>query len=191
MTEKNEKSSFIQMINSSMGNISGLFKLKKEEPKDEVEVGKIETDKEKDAKNSFLLNEEEEFEKDLSHLSIPFETPTKDDKENSSVEVFTIQPITSEDKTEAENEVLRLKRVLLLKEEIRKKEKEKEEEMLELKNLEMIKVQAQLEYERKQKKMLEQEVRDLRRKFEKSELECIELIKYCRLLIDTTSGKPE
>ncbi|KAI5186093.1 hypothetical protein NEHOM01_1275 [Nematocida homosporus] len=183
MSQK-EKSSLIQMLNTSIGNLSGLFKSKKEEVDLEVETEGIhlsEDKQESEDKNqqSLLLNEEEDFEREISQISlcqaIPDSTPIQTEEESLS--------------EEPNNEVLRLKRILTLKEEIRYREKEREKEAVELKVLELIKVEAQLEYERKQRKILELEISGLKKRLEGSELECMELVKYCKLLLEGREGK--
>ncbi|OAG31416.1 hypothetical protein NEDG_01943 [Nematocida displodere] len=172
-----EKSSLIRMLNTSIGNISGLFKSKKEEPGPEVEVEDINNIEEKEA-HSLLLDNEDDFEKELSQLSLSLEEPPKAD----SLPELAEESEPEDKKTETE-EILRLRKILSLKEEIRAREKDKEEEKIELKALELVKVQAQLEYEKKQRKILEQEIAELKERLEKNELECMELIKYCQLLL--------
>lgn len=177
------------MLNTSIGSISGLFKGKKEDDlgledinvdRDQAPSSKEEKEAEKDQSGAgLLLNEEEEFEKEISQLSISLD----EQKECTPASVPQEDISSSKEESDAVNEVLRLKRILALKEEIRAREKERERETAELKVLEMIKIQAQLEYERKQRKLMVQEMQSIRKRLEDSELECMELIKYCKLLL--------
>ncbi|KAI5180017.1 hypothetical protein NEOKW01_0346 [Nematocida sp. AWRm80] len=176
-----ERRSFIGMLNTSIGSISGLFKSKKD-PEAAVDAIVPVKEKEKD-QTSFLSNEEEEFEKDLSKLSISLESPKENTSHPEEVQSENVYSLDEGIPTTAETELIRMKKILTLKEEIRAKEKEKEKEAVELKILEIIKVQTHLDYERKQRKILEQEIMSLKKRLEESELECMELIKYCKMLL--------
>lgn len=174
------------MLNTSFGNISGLFKGKKEEGQlEEIETGEIQISQEKEQHCSFILNEEQDFEKDMSNISVSFETPAHSDGGPTPPALLPPKPVgeVAARQLQAENEVSRLRSILALKEEIRASEREKEKEAMELKTLELIKIQAQLEYEKKQRKILEQEIQQLKGRVKESELESMELVEYCKLLM--------
>ncbi|KAI5190527.1 hypothetical protein NEMIN01_1065 [Nematocida minor] len=183
---RKEKTSLIQMLNTSIGNISGLFKTKKEEAgekeHEEVEIEEITPSQEKEENESFLLDEEEEFEKDLSRLSVSVE---EEDSHNMlKIENKTeTKNILSEDSV-SRDEINRLKKIIALKDEIRQKEREKDQEKTELGILERIKIQAELDYQRKRKKMLMQVIESLQKSLEESEIQRLELMRYCKLLIE-------
>ncbi|KAI5192081.1 hypothetical protein NECID01_1790 [Nematocida sp. AWRm77] len=188
-----ERSSLIQMLNTSIGSLSGLFKGKKEDEEGDVEIEEIQTSQEKEAQSAFVLSEEQEFEKEMSNISVSFETPSQTESSPEERPLLPPKEPAESDskKTETENEIHRLRKILALKEEIRMQEREKEREAIDLKALELIKVQAHLEYEKKQRKVLEQEMQQIRSRLEQSELECMELIKYCWLLLDAENNVPK
>lgn len=173
--------------------------------------GKEAEDKDRGDLSSVLVNDEErgEFEREFSQLSISIdETMTKKEASEaghaySDLDLMTLinsevlalldddlghtrkagARAKEEELEQMRKEIARMKKILELKEELRRKEKAKEAEAVELKNLEGMKILAQLEYERKRRRFLEQELLDLKEKLEKSEMkrERMKLSKYCKL----------
>ncbi|KAI5166680.1 hypothetical protein NEIRO03_1108 [Nematocida sp. AWRm78] len=177
--ERKEKTSLIQMLNTSIGSISGLFKQAKQpEEEKEVEVEEIAPSQEKE--ESFLLEEEEEFEKDLSRLSISIEERS----DQSKTEGMESKAMLAGASNTFLDEIQKLKKIIALKDEIWQKEREKDKETTELRILESIKTQAELDYERKRRKILLQMIDSLEKRLEESEIQCLELMKYCNLLIE-------
>ncbi|KAI5137016.1 uncharacterized protein NESG_01884 [Nematocida ausubeli] len=179
--ERKEKTSLIQMLNTSIGNISGLFKQKKQETESkDVELEEIAASQEKEESESFLLDEEEEFEKDLSRLSISMEEGMESKRTGSLENKMEAASTTNT----FVDEINKLKKIIALKDEIWLKEREKDKETSELRILESIKTQAELDYEKKRRKILLQTIDSLERRLEESEIQCLELMKYCNLLIE-------
>lgn len=182
MTTKKEKTSLIQMLNTSIGNISGLFKTKKSDGKEteEIEIEEIVPSQEKEEGSFLLKEEEEEFEKDLSRISISMEDDAEEEKDEQTVETKS----SIREETISTDEINRLKKIITLKDEIRQREREKEKEKEEINTLENIKTRAELEYERKRRKVLQQVIASLEKSLEESEIQKLELMKYCKLLIE-------
>lgn len=166
MAEKKEKTSLIQMLNTSIGNISGLFRAKKESTKEEeIEIEEITASQDKAEESFMLQEEEEEFEKDLSRISIPIgEEMEENEKEEKIVEIKS----SLKEDILTNDEVSRLKKIIVLKDEIRRKEREREKEKEELNTLENIKIRAELDYERKRRKMLQQVINSLEKVLRKA-----------------------
>lgn len=179
--ERKEKTSLIEMLNTSIGNISGLFKKKEKEK--EIELEEIATSHDKSSE-SFLLDEEEEFEKDLSRISVSVEEKRDSTTEEPEKRVVPVE-------NESLDEIYKLKKIISLKDEIRQREREKENESAELRILQSIKTQAELDYEKKRVKILLQMIESLEKRLEESEIQCLELMKYCNLLIEQQENRTE
>ncbi|KAH9385288.1 uncharacterized protein NEMAJ01_0184 [Nematocida major] len=180
---RKEKTSLIEMLNTSIGNISGLFKKKKEgeDADKDVEVEEITASQDKETSQSFLLDDEEEFEKDISRLSVSIGEGSQECPESGQI-LECKGPVPLE--SGLADELQKLRKIIALKDEIRQKEREKDKEAGELRILESIKTQAELEYERKRRKILLQMIESLETRLEESEIQCLELMKYCNLLIE-------
>lgn len=177
-----EKSSLFRILNTSIGNISGLFSTKKESqgPSSPEEMLDEEKNAEESGHSLLLEGEEDEFEKELSQITVASEPFAQKDMNETPEEESDPKP----KEKEPEEELVRLRKILSLKEELRAREKAKEKEVLELKVLEMVKIQTHLEYEKKQRRLMEEEIRHLKQRLEQSDLDCMELVKYCKLLVE-------